>query len=270
MKPAKRALAVAALTLVSCSSPVVPASTPTTGAVTLRLYATDATIPLLTDLTTAYSAINPAIAFDIVTGGSRVILDQLADKQDGYGFTTHLPEGGNWLAWPVAQSGIAVIVNPNLAVTGLSSSELRRIYLGHIGNWKEVGGPDAEVVLFSREDGSDTRAEFEQQVMGERLTTLSARLAPSSEAMVISVAEEPGSIGYVAMGYLNEGVRALEIDGAALTPQSVSENRYPLRSTVFAVGLEEPEGDYRAFIGWVQSAEGQAVVGLRHAALLRP
>ncbi len=270
MKPAKRALAMAALTLVSCSSPVVPASTPITGAVTLRLYASDATIPLLTDLTTTYSAINPAIAFDIVTGGSQIILGQLTDNRDGYGFTTHLPENQKWLAWPVAQSGIAVIVNPNLAVAGLTSSELRRIYLGHIRNWKEVGGPDTDVVLFSREEGSDTRAEFEQQVMGERLTTRSARLAPSSEAMVISVAGELGSIGYVAMGYLNDQVRALEIDGVALTQQSVSENRYPLRSTVFAVGLDEPEGDYRTFIGWVQSPEGQAVVGIRHAALLRP
>ena len=113
-------------------------------------------------------------------------------------------------------------------------------------------------------------AEFEQLVMGERRTTLAAQIAPSSSAVVSSVAGLPGGIGYVSMGYLGSSIHAVSIDGVDLTMDTVYENTYPLRSTIYFVGLEEPQDDYRVFIGWVQSPAGQAVVARHYAPLLRP
>jgi phosphate transport system substrate-binding protein len=88
--------------------------------------------------------------------------------------------------------------------------------------------------------------------------------------MVTSVAAEAGSIGYVSMSYVDESVRALSLDAIAPTLANVSSNLYPLRATLFVVGLGEPEGEYRYFIAWIQSQEGQAVVGQRYAPLSRP
>ncbi len=273
MRQAKHALAVVAFTLVSCSTSALPASTPTSDAITLRVYATTATIPLLHSLTTQYSAINPSVTFEIISGDFQTVFDRLVADKEGYILTNHLPTGAAdavFPAWPIGQDGISVIVPPENLVSGLTSEQLRRIYLGHVTNWNEVGGADKEIVVLSREEGSGTRDEFERLLMGDRLTTQSAQIAPSNAAMISSVAAISGSIGYVSMSYLDDSVKALAIDHVLPSVETVYQNTYPLRTTLFVLGLTEPEDSYRAFIGWIQSPEGQEQVGQLYAPLLRP
>lgn len=271
MRRAKRTLAIVAFTLVSCSTQALPASTPTSDAVTLRVYATTATFPLLNDLTSDYAETHAYIRFETRAGGFQIMFEQLTSGEQVYLVTNHLPPDSEpILAWPIGQDGIAVIVHPDNSLTGLSTDQLRSIYLGHISNWQDVGGADESIIVFSREDGSGTRAEFERLVMGERLTRQSAQVAPSSTAMVSSVAEQSGAIGYVSMSYLDDSIHTLAIDGTLPTPDTVYDNLYPLRSTLYVIGTVEPEGDYYDFIGWIQSPEGQSVVGEQNAPLLRP
>ena len=270
MRRATRTLAAVAFTLVSCSSPVMPASTPTRDSISLRLYATSATIPLLQDLTTRYAQTHPEISFTPVTGTQTNLLEQINTRKEGYLLTNHLPSGSvgqPLLAWPIGQDGIAVITNPANPVRGLPTDQLRRIFLGHIANWQEVGGPDLPITVFSREDGSGTRAEFEEQLIGERLTTRAAIIVPGSAAMIASTAQTAGSIGYVSMSYLDGSVIPLAVDGVLPTTAAVSRNEYPLRATLFVVGTTEPDGAYRDFIGWAQSAEGQSVVSQHYGRL---
>lgn len=271
MRRAKRTLAIVALTLVSCSTQALPASTPTSDAVTLRLYATTATFPLLDSLATRYAEGHTHLSFDIAVGSFQAMFERLKNSDQAYLLTNHLPPDSEpILAWPIGQDGIAVIVHPDNPLTDLSTDQLRSIYLGHISNWQDVGGEDAPIVVFSREDGSGTRAEFERLVMGERLTRQSAQVVPSSAAMVSSVGAEPDAIGYVSMSYLDENIRALAIDGILPTSDTVYDNLYPLRSTLYVIGTIEPEDDYYDFIGWIQSPEGQGVVSEQNAPLLRP
>jgi phosphate transport system substrate-binding protein len=269
MRQTKRALAILALTLASCSSQFVPASTPTSGVATLRVYATGAALPLLNDLIFYYSRANPTITFDVESGNYQVMLERLMQGGAPFLLTNHLASESLWAA-PLGQDGIAVIVHPSNPISGLTTEQLRRIYQGHVGNWRDVDGPDMEVVVVSREDGSGTRAEFERLVMGARRTARSAQIAPSSAAMVASVSRQPGSIGYVSMSYVDETVRAALVDGVELTPDTVYHNIYPLRSTLYIAGLNEPQDYYLNFIAWIQSQEGQMVVGQRYAPLLRP
>jgi phosphate transport system substrate-binding protein len=228
-------------------------------------------MPLLHGLTTHYSALNPSVAFEIISGDFQTVFDRLVSDKEGYILTNHLPAGDAvYPAWPIGQDGIAVIVQPDNLITDLTSDQLRRIYLGHLTNWNEVGGSDQKIVVLSREEGSGTRAEFEKLLMGDRLTTQTAQLAPSNDAMVSSVATIPGSIGYISMSYLDETVKALSIDGIIPSVDSVYANTYPLRATLFILGLSEPEDTYRAFIGWIQSPDGQEQVGQLYAPLLHP
>jgi phosphate transport system substrate-binding protein len=266
----RRPLILVAFTLVGCSNQLLPAATPTIPTTTLRIYATTPAIPLLEALTQAYSAANPAARFEIASGGFESVLARIERGDAPYFFTNHLPPDaearGLWAA-PIGQDGIAVIIHPNNALRGLSSEQLRAIFQGRVANWRELGGMDAEIVVFSREDGSGTRAEFESLIMGERRTTRSAQIAPSSAAMRTSVARTPSGIGYISTSYLDSTVRALSIDGIAPTLEHVTANAYPLRSTLFIVGEREPEANYRAFIAWVQSPAGQAVVARHYAPL---
>jgi len=264
----KRTIVIVAFTFVSCSTPMIPATTPTSEVTTLRLYATTASAPLMNDLTASYSQLYP-YTFDIVTGNYESLLQGLNNGDIPYFLSNHLDEDIPWAA-PVGQDGIAIIVHPDNPLTDLTIEQLRSIYQGYVPNWSQLGGNDVEIRIISREDGSGTRVEFERLVMGDRRTTLAAQIAPSSSAVVSSVARLPGGIGYVSMAYLDASVQPLLIDGAAPTPDAVYDNTYPLRSTLYFVGLEEPQDEYRVFIGWVQSPAGQAVVARHYAPLLRP
>jgi phosphate transport system substrate-binding protein len=270
----KRTLAVVAFTLVSCSSQILPAATPTTQITALRLYATTPTIPLIYNLTSAYSRLNPAITFEVTTGDYEAMVQEVLRDETAYLITNHL-DNRLWAA-PIGQDGIAVIVHPDNDITELTTAQLRSIYQGWATRWSDVGGHgDGDIIVISREDGSGTRAEFENLVMGSRRTTPSAQIAPTSEAMMTSVARQPDSIGYVSMSYLDSSVRPLTLDSAAPTLENVYSNVYPLRSILYIAGQHEPsaneglEAHYRAFIGWVQSPDGQSLIERGYAPLLR-
>ncbi|MBI1281233.1 MAG: hypothetical protein GC179_24110 [Anaerolineaceae bacterium] len=266
----KHTLVMVTFALVSCSSPVAPASTPTHGAVTLHLYATTATIPLLNDLTSQYAETHPNVSFETTTGSFQTVLNEFSKGKEGYLFSSHLPDDSSLLAWPIGQDGIALITHPKNPIDGLTSEQLRSVYLGHVARWSEIGGNDTPVTIISREDGSSTRAEFEKLLLGERLTTQSAQIAPSSAAMMSSVSALTGSIGYVSMSYVNSSVKAIAVDGILPTPATVYDNTYPLRSNLYIVGMTEPQNVYRDFVGWIQGPDGQRIVGLRYAPLPTP
>lgn len=269
MRGAKRTLAIMALTLASCSAPIVPASTPTIDAAILRLNGTTATLPLLTDLTRGYARIAPTIGFEISVTNFAAAVDQALSGDAIYFLTNHLPSPEESALWgaPVAQDGIAIITYPGSGIRNLTTEQLRGIYQGRITNWASLGGPRLAITVISREDGSGTRAEFERLVMGERQTTQTAQIAPSSSAAVASVARQPGSIGYVSISHLNDSVQAVNVNGMSPSQANVSANLYPLRTTIFFAGPGEPDGALRAFIGWAQSPEGQAIVAQRYAPL---
>jgi phosphate transport system substrate-binding protein len=262
MKSPKRSLVIVAVsTLVGCSNPGIPATMPDASASALRLFTTSSTLPLVVDLTEAYS--DRQMTFEIRSGGFRTVLNHLIEGETPYFISSHLPTPEIKPLWaaPVGQDGVAMIVNPTNTIGNLELNQLREIYQGRVQNWRNLGGPNLELTVFSREEGSETRLEFERLVMGERRTTLAARLITSSDGMINAVAQTPGGIGYVSFAALDSQAKALSIEGVAPTQTTIAQHLYPLRSTLFVIGLNEPEGEYRAFIGWIQSPEGQSVVG---------
>lgn len=257
-----------AFTLASCSSSGVPAATPTTVTpVTLRVYATSAAVPLVNDLTSAYMLTHPGVTFDVGHGNFDALLARVRRGEIPYFVSNHLPSDFDLWAAPIGQDGIAVIVHPQNPIGGLSTVDLRSIYQGRETGWSVFGGRDLPIQVFSREAGSGTRQEFENQVLGDRRITLSARVAPSGSAMITSVSRSENAIGYASFSYLNDRVRPLPVNGIEPTLANVLNNTYPLRTFLYFVGMSEPQDDYRAFIGWVQSPEGQAVVSRRYAPL---
>jgi phosphate transport system substrate-binding protein len=260
-----------ALMLASCSGQVLPASTPASDeAVILQLSATSATLPLINDLSYSYSRITAGISFEIISGSYQAAVRRALGDPSVYFLTNHLPEQSRLWGAPIGQDGIAIITHPNNPVTNLSIEQLRAIYQGRIDDWESLGGGAEAIIVISRESGSGTRAEFDRLLMGERQTTQSAQIAPSSAAVLASVARQPGSIGYLSLSYLDSSVQAMHIDKIAPSQANVEQNTYPLRTTLFFAGPGEPVGALRLFIAWVQSPEGQAVVAQRYTPMLSP
>jgi phosphate transport system substrate-binding protein len=166
---------------------------------------------------------------------------------------------------PVARDGLSVYVNANNAVKELTMDQLRLIFTGKVTNWKEVGGNDAKIIVYSRENSSGTYVFFKEHVLKNADYTSRAQSMPGTAAVVNAVAKEKNAIGYGGAAYA-KGIHVLSIkkDDAspAVTPDlaHVQDGSYPLSRPLFFYTRNKPAGDIKAFVDWVLSAEGQEIV----------
>lgn len=260
---------VAAAAMVGCS-PLLPTAAPTSVA-TLRLYSTDATLPLLRALTHTYVQSHPNILFETPSSNHATLLRDLLAGSITYFVTSELPVVPNQTIWaaPLAQVGLAVVVSRLNPVTRVSLDDLRQLYLGAVLDWRELGGLPASVVLYSREEGADTRTQFERLVMGNRRTSPNARVVSSAATALSSLRETAGGIAYLPLSQLSSDVKVLAVEGILPDDSTLRDNRYPLRSTVYIVGLTEPDGGLHDVIHWIQSSVGQAALPYGTAPLPR-
>ncbi len=257
----KRVLVIAAFTtLVGCSARALPATAPGTPENPLRIMATSSALPLVMEAASAYA--DPSLSLEVRVGNYRQTMDALRRGEAHFVVTTHLDSrdaSGLWAA-PVAQDAIVLVVHPGNLIDELALIQVRQAFQGRIVSWNEVGGASIPMQVVSRESGSGIRAEFEQAVMGQRVTTGAALTASTSQGVLHTVTANPGALGYVSLAALDTTVRPLAIDGVMPSLETLNDNTYPLRSTVFVVGIDEPQGAARGFIGWMQSPEGQSAL----------
>jgi phosphate transport system substrate-binding protein len=169
----------------------------------------------------------------------------------------------------IAKDGVAVIANTDVTVTDLTLEQIKGIFTGEITNWKEVGGKDQKITVVSREEGSGTRGAFteltkvmEKDSAGNEVdnTSKDAIVQPSTGAVLQAVGSTPGSIGYVSMEALDDTVIALEVEGVSISKETVLDGTYAIsRPFIYAVAGEVSEAA-QAFIDFVMSAEGQALI----------
>jgi len=273
MGTAKRTLSILAITtvLMGCSAPAPPASPATTPVEAMRIYATTTTFPLVLSITSEYiEDVQSEMTFNTQYASYRTIVDELMGQEVGFVITSHLPPEQNLWAAPIAKDGILIVTSSDVSIMDLTVSEIRAIYQGRLSSWADVGGEDREIVPFSRERDSDVKAEFARMVMGNRTLTAEARVVTSTEQMMERILNTPGAIGYIPFGERNvyPQINILAVDGVVPSIQTISDDIYPLRSTVFVVGVNEPTPDYRKFISWIQGARGQSIVAQNYVPLI--
>ena len=132
---------------------------------------------------------------------------------------------------------------------------------------------DKDIVVVSREDGSGTRGAF-IELMGveqkdadgkkDDYTTLDAEIVNSTSVVLQTVAGNDAAIGYISLGSLNDTVKALDIDGAAATVDNIKSGSYKVARPFNIVTKAEVSEAAKAFIDFILSAEGQAVVADNH------
>lgn len=162
----------------------------------------------------------------------------------------------------MAIDGIAVAVDPNNKVTGLTKDQLTGIYTGSIKNWSEVGGENIPVVVVGREAGSGTRGAFEEILKVEDACTYANEL-DSTGAVMAKVVSTPGAIGYISLDAVDDSVIALALDGAEPTAENIKAGTYFLnRPFVMATNGEVSQQSdlVQTWFDYVFSAEGQEVV----------
>lgn len=160
----------------------------------------------------------------------------------------------------IARDGIAVVVHPSNQVSDLSLAQLHDIFAGKISNWNQVGGPDSEINLVSREAGSGTRDGFESLVMNDDAVTDKALVANSTGAVKTTVAGDKNAIGYISLAALDSTVKLIAIDGIKPTSESILSGQYKIQRPFIYVTREEPTGLTKTFIDFVLSDAGQKLL----------
>lgn len=165
---------------------------------------------------------------------------------------------------PVAVDGLAVVVHSDNPVTGLTMAQLGAIYRGEITNWNEVGGPDLAIVLLSRDSASGTYEYFKEEVVAAEDENAEfakeAMLLPSNRAIVTEVSQNAASIGYIGLGYATAETKVLELDGVLASIETAKDESYPLSRYLYMYSNGAPSGVVQAFLDWVASEAGDAVV----------
>ena len=220
--------------------------------------------PVAESLAAAFMDKYPQVNVVIQGGGSSVGVKSANEGTVNIGAASRNLKSSE-IEWGVvphvlAKDGIAIVTHPNNSVTSLTKQQVVEIYNGTITNWSEVGGADAEISVVSREEGSGTRAAFEEMVMDEELITDTAILQPSNGAVRTTVAGAANAIGFLSFGYIDSSVKALAIDGVAATVENALNGTYPIVRPLLFVTMGQPEGLAKEFIYYCLSAEGQKIV----------
>jgi phosphate transport system substrate-binding protein len=165
---------------------------------------------------------------------------------------------------PVAKDGLSIYAHSSNPVQALSIPQLRDIYTGVITNWKQVGGPDALITLYSRENNSGTYVYFKDNVLLGRDYSARAQTLPGTAAVVNAVSKDPNGIGYGGAAY-GKGVREVAVKkdadspAVAPSPESVKDGSYPITRYLYVYTRTRPAGDLKKFTDWVLSTDGQAL-----------
>ena len=160
----------------------------------------------------------------------------------------------------IALDAIAVIVNPSNPVTGLTKPQVSDIFQGKIKNWKEVGGPDLEIGLVNRDEASGTREAFSKFVLGTADFDPTAAVLPGTGQVRSVVAQAPGAVGYISLGFVDPSVKALAIDGIPANETTVGNGTYPLSRYLHFLTKGAPTGLAKAYIDFVLSPKIQESV----------
>lgn len=193
---------------------------------------------------------------DIAMSSRKIKFDEKIKIQDA---------GKSSVEKTIAFDALAVVVNPSNNVSKLTRAQLEGIFTGKIKNWKEVGGADLKIVPYSRETSSGTYEFFKEHVLKNKNYVNSILSMPATGAIIQSVSQTKGAIGYVGLAYVNKEVKALSVsfDGKTYiepTELTAKNKTYPIIRPLFFYYEKKDEAKNKAFIDFILSAEGQQIV----------
>ena len=224
--------------------------------------------PIVEEAARRFSDLYPGFKISVAAIGSGPGIKAVGSGEVDIGMASRDWKEKELERWPdlkpfrIAMDSIAIVVHPSNPVNGLTLEQVAKIFAGEITNWKEVGGPDKPIHVITREKGSGTRDCFEHAVMkpfGKEISA-EAMVQQGNPRVRAAVANDPLSIGYISLGFVDETVKPLKIDGVEPKIENVLKGTYPIRRSLYVITKGDPDPAELMFIGYLLSAEGQKIV----------
>ena len=159
----------------------------------------------------------------------------------------------------IGVEGIAIAVHPELNVKNISFESLALILEGHITNWNELGGPNKKINVYNRAEGSSTRAFVEDVILRGASFARNLKLCDSAAEVANSVEADLGGLGYMTIKNLTPKLRALDINGVAISDKTILLKLYPLTRDMFLVNKNTASEVAKDFIRYSLSAHAQEI-----------
>lgn len=194
---------------------------------------------------------------DICSSSRPIKKDEVAQLQRKYGY--------QGLEVRVAMDGLAIYVHTSNKVKTLTMAQISDIFTGKTTNWKDVGGANKPILLYSRENNSGTYEFFKEHVLNKQEFASSAQHMAGTAALINAVSKDPNSIGFGGAAYaknVKEIAVAREVGGKGVLPTEafIHSGEYPIARFLYFYLHRKPAGNVKKFIDWVISPAGQKVV----------
>lgn len=247
-----------------------------------KIKGSDTVLPVSQESAEIYMKQHPGTRVTVTGGGSGVGISALLDGTTDIAMASRsikfnekikLARNNKKLCEAVvAYDALAVIVNPKNPVTHLTREQLEQIFRGKVSNWKDVKdpvtgkrGPDLKIIVYSRETSSGTYEFFKTSVLREKNYMAGVLSMPATGAVIQSVSQTEGAIGYVGMAYINKDVRAVKVsyDGKHFVyPNTDTGSRriYPIIRELYYYYTADKEEQVKPFINFILSSEGRKIV----------
>jgi phosphate transport system substrate-binding protein len=237
---------------------------------TLTIQGSTTVLPIAQKAAERYMDLHSHVNILVSGGGSSVGVKSAGEGTADIGMASRELKNEEKNGYPnlnpivVARDGIAMIVHSSNTVSRLTVEEVKGIYDGTYTNWSELGGEDMDIVVVGRDSASGTREFFWSEVMhkGDFVDTMLEK--NSNGAVKQTVAQTPGAIGYVGLGYIDATVKAMEIKSGdhyvSPTIANVKNGSYPISRSLYLLVNGEPTGLTEEFIDFVLGTEGQTIV----------
>ncbi len=245
------------------------------GAITAK--GSDTLVILAQKWAEVYMSKNPATKIQVTGGGSGTGFAALQNRTTDLANASRKIKSGETAEcikafgkrpteYKVALDGLSIYVNEGNSITELDLEQLEKIFTGKVRNWKDLGGPDAPIVVYSRENSSGTYEFFKEHVLKGADFVASAQTMPGTAALLQAVAKDKNSIGYGGAAY-GAGAKHLKVKANASSPaieptdETVISGKYPIwRYLYIYVNPNLDKGEVADYLKWIRSDEGQALV----------
>lgn len=229
-------------------------------------------LPIAQKVAEAYMKEHPGVKITISGGGSgngiKALIDGSTDIADSSRFIKSkevklaVEKGRYPVPFAVAYDCIVPVVHPDNSVANISMDQLKDIYMGKIKNWKDIGGPDRKIVVISRDTSSGTYEVWHEKMLKKERVFPGALLQASNGAIVQAVSKNKNAVGYIGLGYMDKGVKALTVGGVKGSEETTLNGTYPISRPLYMFTPGWPKGDTLKFINYVIHPEkGQKLVG---------
>lgn len=165
----------------------------------------------------------------------------------------------------VAYDALAVVVHPSNPVKQLTRKQLEDIFRGKITNWKQVGGDDRKIVVYSRETSSGTYEFFKESVLKNKNYMAGSLSMPATGAIIQSVSQTKGAIGYVGLAYVSPRIKPLSVSYddkhyAAPTVENATNKTYPIVRPLYYYYNVKNKNQVDPLLQYILSPDGQDII----------